>query len=108
MEPGGYSKHPGSNRQSLLFIGVEQPVGAVQRQGKFPAQIVGVLNPGIHTLSTGWRMNVRGIAGQEYPAYAIAIDHPYIGPIKREPSRRIEPQAESAGSLIGDLLEAFE
>jgi hypothetical protein len=57
---------------ALDFIGREKGlcVSASQCSGKFPSQIVRILDATIHSLSAGGTIDVAGIAGQEDPAQA--------------------------------------
>lgn len=50
----------------LRFVRVEQPIRrpALDNAGQFPAEVKGVSDPRIHSLSAQRAVNVRGIAGQ--------------------------------------------
>ena len=67
-----------ANRVAFRVIGVEEPVygDPLQGQAKLPAQVVGVLDAGVHALSSRRRVDMGGISGQEDPAVAVAVDDP--------------------------------
>src|SRR5262249_21346392 len=60
-------------RSALDVIAFEKPgvSATAHHETKLPSQIVGILNAGIHSLTTGRRMNVGSIACNEHVTHAI-------------------------------------
>jgi len=68
QQVGTQPEHPGGDRPAFGFVAVQQRLVAVERGGQFPAQVVGVLDTGVHALAAGGRVGVRGVACQQHPA----------------------------------------
>src|SRR5260370_26381974 len=81
---------------------------ARQYLAEFPTEVVSVLNSGIHALSAGWGVHMRGVSGQKNTVHGIAIDHPHIGAIEGQPCGVVQPDIRPAGSFIYDLLKTFQ
>jgi len=64
----------GGHRKALGLIRVKQLLGraALRHQRKLPAEIVGVAQAGVHSLSAEWAMDVCRIPGKQNPAAAVA------------------------------------
>src|SRR5699024_6795109 len=65
-------------RVAFRVVAVQQSLWrpAVDIRSQFPAEIKGVLNAEIKTLPTERRVDVRRIAGQEYPVYPVSLGLP--------------------------------
>jgi hypothetical protein len=74
QELGCKAEHPRCNRPAFFLVAVEQRIGSASQNGsQLPAEVVGVLDAGIQTLATRWRMNVSGVTNQEHASYTVAI-----------------------------------
>lgn len=58
---------------------------------EFPAKVVDILDPGVHSLPSRGGVDVRGIACQEGATDAIAVHHAHVGPIERKPGGIVQP-----------------
>ncbi len=84
MEAGTDAEHRSGDGQSLFFVGGKQRIGAVlQSGGEFPAEVIGVLYAGVHSLATGGRMHMGGVAGEEDAALSIAVNHADVCTVER-------------------------
>lgn len=55
-------KHVRRDRSALRLVAIKQRFRRTrERGGQLPAEIISVLNAGIETLTTGWRVNMSGI-----------------------------------------------
>ncbi|GAA2676066.1 hypothetical protein Apa02nite_003500 [Actinoplanes palleronii] len=72
LRPGGL-QDPGGDRVPLGVVAVQQLVAglAADHLGELPAQVEGVLQTQVEALTTGRRVDVRGVAGQQHPAGAV-------------------------------------
>jgi hypothetical protein len=61
----------------LRLVGIEQAVAgeAVADERQLPAEVEGVLKPGVHPVSLGGGADVGGVAGEQHPARPIAARH---------------------------------
>ena len=68
----GVVEHAGAHRVPLGVIGVEQAVRGrpVDHLGQLPGEVHGILDTGVESLTTGRRVDVGGVAGQQDPAVA--------------------------------------
>ena len=81
----GAPRHLGDVWFAFSLVRIEQRLRSLpfQHGGELPAQVGGVANTGRHSLTDPRRHRVRGIAGQEDPAYppsvgdadVVAVDH---------------------------------
>ena len=78
-----------ADRAALGLVAVEQARRRRRpdRERELPGEVVGVLDAGVHALGAGGRVDVRGIAGHEDPAGAVAVDEPVADPEDRRPAQ---------------------
>ena len=78
----------------LGVVTVQQPVRCptVECARQLPAQVDRVLDAQVESLPARRRMNVRGIAGQQHPADAVALGEPGGIAEAGQPARRVRPE----------------
>ena len=85
----GQLEDAGSHRCPLGFVAVEQ-LGrrlSLPRQGQLPAQVVGVLQPGVHPLSGSRIVDMGGVPRQKDRALAVVGGHALVSPEAGQPGR---------------------
>ena len=73
---------------ALGAVAVEQRLGtALHHGGQLPGQVVGVVQAGVQTAHAEDRHRMRGIAGKEHAAVAVALQRHRAGAVDRGPGR---------------------
>src|SRR5262249_59424564 len=92
-QPVRVVKEEAADWPALRVIGVEKADigGATRDERHLPAQVPGVLNPGVHTLRSDGAVDMCGIAGEEHISLAITLDLPVVKMKAREPGGIAEP-----------------
>src|SRR5918997_2278547 len=94
MVDGRYAGHAigerddvGGDGASLGLITLEDAlVGAIaEHAGEPRGQRDGVLDAGVHALAACWAVHVRGVAGEEHAALAVAVGEPVVDAKPRTP-----------------------
>ena len=94
----------------LGLIRIEQFRGGivVDDRGESPPKVVRVLDACVHSLSSGRRVDMRRVAGEEHAAISIASHEPDVGSPDRGPHRLLELDVASAGAALQGALKARE
>src|SRR5215469_2861896 len=92
---------------ALGFVAVQQRVGRAARKNRlqFPGEIDRIADAGVHTLSAGGAMDVRGVAEQERAALAEVLRHAMVDAIGREPVDLLDFDLEIVDDPPADVLE---
>ncbi len=94
---------------ALVLVGVEQGrVGAVEEGGELPAEVVGVLDAGVHALAASRGVDVRRVACQEDAPGAVVVGQDYVDPMEGVPFRVLDDHAGDAGAVSEDAAEQFQ
>ncbi len=72
----------------------------VHRERELPAEVVGVLDPGVHALAARGRVQMRGVARDEGPADPVPVDDPVADPEDRRPA-----EVAAGGAGRGEPVE---
>src|SRR4029453_16172712 len=82
--------------QPLFVIGLQYSFTgfAANDQSKFPGQVVAVLDAGIHSLRSGGRVNVRGVAGEKAAARRKSADMTRVDFVRGKPLDVLDIQIE--------------
>ncbi len=107
-QPPGLGEDPLGDGAALLAVAAEEVRAGVTPldQRQLPGQVECVLHARVHALAAGGAVDVRGVAGKEYPARAVVLDLALVHPEAREPDRIGERDAGRAPGDDGlDLLE---
>jgi hypothetical protein len=96
---GGQAEHAIGRRHqapgkvdTFALVGVQQTVRRATGQNgcKFPGEIDGVADAGVHALAAGRAMDMRGVAEQESATLTEVLRHPMMDVISREPIHLID------------------
>jgi len=103
----GGRDQPPCEPDPLSLIGIEQLVGraAGHHGGKLPGEVDGIANPGIHALSAGRAVNMRGVAKQQRPPLAEMFGNPVMHMIGRKPVDLFHLHLEVADGATADVRE---
>ncbi|SHW72980.1 Uncharacterised protein [Mycobacteroides abscessus subsp. abscessus] len=102
----GESEHAGGDGPAFLFIGVEEPiVGSGQDLAEFPAQVVGVADPGVEALGAGGGVHMRGVTDQQDAAAAVVLGQPDVGPKHRLPLDISQREPPVAGMRLDSRVD---
>merc|ERR1719399_1283605 len=73
--PVGAAHQEVPHRAALLLVGGEKAPwgGAPEDESDRPSQVIGVLQPSVHTQATNERVDVGSVAGDEYPTARAAV-----------------------------------
>jgi hypothetical protein len=82
--------------------------GPGEHGGQLPAQVVGVLDAGVHALAAGRVAHVGRVARQEHPAVAEPLGQPDIGPPHRRPGQLVQPDGLVAGGRRDLVLQVLQ
>src|SRR6516225_889205 len=89
------------------FVAVQQRVGRATRKNRlqFPGEIDRIADAGIHALSAGGAMDVRGVAEQEGAAFPEVPRHAVVDAIGREPVDLLDFDLDIVDDPPADILE---
>src|SRR5262249_41270628 len=75
----------GTHRPSLRFIAIEKPLRrlASNHAREFPGEVIGILDPSIHSLPTCWWMDMGGVASNENASDPIGFRQTHANPKNR-------------------------
>src|SRR6516225_1553384 len=92
---------------ALGFVAVQQRVGGATHKNRvqFPGEIDRIADAGVHALSAGGAMNVRGVAEQEGAALPEILGHAGVDAIGREPVDLLDFDLEIVDDPPADILE---
>src|SRR5712691_6774949 len=77
----------------------------LQDRGKLPRQVHRIADSGVHSLSTDWTMDVRGIAEQEGASVAETISDAMVHAIGRKPVHLRDLEFEVLDGFALDVVE---
>lgn len=103
------AQHGPADRVPFGVVGVEQGGSgvAVQHRGQFPAEVGRVLQPGVHALSAGRTVHVRGVPGEEDPADPVPRRLPFVAVEAGHPAGLAHVVVAAEGEP-GDLLHLVQ
>ena len=80
-------QQPVRHRHALGLVAVEKRLvrAVADDERQFPRQVVGILQPGVHALSTGGAVHVRRVAEQEAPPLAKVLGAAVLNTVGRKP-----------------------
>jgi hypothetical protein len=98
-----------ADRVTLCVVALEQPFRrfSASGEGELPGEVVRILDPGVHALGPGRRMDVRGVAGDEDPSLPVAVDEPVADPEDRRPAE-IRGRGRLGGEAVDHGLDLVE
>src|SRR5262249_6109071 len=111
---GGKGEHPvrGLDQavcesDALGFVAVQQRVGRAARKNRLQVtgEIDRIADAGIHALSAGGAMDVRGVADQEGAAFPEVPRHAVVDAISREPVDLLDFDLDIVDDPPADILE---
>lgn len=105
------AEHARADRVPFGLVAVEERfrVGRLlpDHRGELPGEVGGVLEPGVHALATGGRVDVRGVPGEEDPAGAVGRHLAFVAVEAGDPAGVVHAVVAAEGAA-GDLAHLVQ